>query len=1421
MSDDPLLPGEEPAPPRPEPSSVRWKPLRLGLVNVFRYEDEHFWFEDGHLLLRGDNGAGKSRVLAMTLPFLFDGEARPERVEPDGDRNKQVAWNLHMNEHDRRVGYTWIEFGRLGEDGEPQFVTLAIGLDAARGRTRLDRWFAAGPRRVGRAAGEFRFLDEDRRATTQKALRESFPGEVFGSASAHRAEVDRLLLGLGEDRYRALLELLIELRRPQLSRGFDAERLERMLSGSLRPVPAEALAAAADAFEGLDRQKSELEQLRLAAAAANGFMGVYRRYAQAAARRMAEPVRKSHAVYEESMRKARKLAGEAEAADAELGRLNAEREALRRERAACRGSLQALRTSPELRSAQRLARLAEEAAATAKHARGEADRAATLAGDRDRAAVNLEAEQAALAGREATVGERLRETAVAADGAVLGDRHRADVEKLVEAERPDRAREAAAIGRLKERAITQAGAVRRLRTLHREREDARRAAAQRADAAREQRGRVDAARAEAAEAAARVEAAAEAFLEAFDAWAAGLIELPLDASAVREQLETWLEAETSGADWPGAGAAHPPLEVAADAAADARRTEIAAGRALVEARRSRLSDERAELEQSIADLESGVHEPPPAPHTRAADARPGNRPGAPLWRLVGFRENLPEDERAGVEAALEAAGLLDAWVGPDGDFPADDSFLLPHDASAAPRPSAAGRTLADALVADVAAVERASGVDAERVEGILRSVALGDSREAAVQPDGRFRLGPLAGRWHKPRAEHIGESAREAQRRRRLEALREQLRENAAADAEAKREVERLDVRSGVLRRERAAAPGAGPLRTARADADACERRVTDERTRLIESERREREAAAAAEAAAAELARAAAAAGLADHTDRLDAVADAVAAYANAIDRLAHAWTGRAEIAERVAAAEDAFSLARTRHAEAATAAGRASEASAQKAGEHAELDATLGDDAREVQKKLRAAEAQDERLEAGLDEKAAAIEATTGRQAAAHTKRDEAEARRLEHEVVRDAEIDRLRSFAAEGLLDACGGAGEPAPAEADAPETPPAGTPSAETPPVETPPVEALWSATAGVGVARRINDRFAAQPFDDAAYDRLSKRLEEAFHGLKDELGRQNHTAEMEPLFGGTVRKVSVRLGRDARPVQEVAARLAERIAHLDRMLDAEERRVIEDFLLDRCGAELHACMDDARRLVRAMSDELESHVTATGMRLRFRWKLDEDDESAEATRDAVAMLLRSPTAQGEEDRRALGRFLQGRIRRAREGQDSGGGGGAEGPTWADALAAALDYRAWHRFGIERQQTPDAPWKRLTRETFGTGSGGEKALMLTLPQFAAASAHYRSARDSAPRLVMLDEAFAGIDAGNRGQAMGVLQRFDLDFVMTSDREQGCYPELLGNAIYHLGTRPGVDAVLCTRQVWNGTAVETPPEHGGAHG
>jgi hypothetical protein len=200
-----------------------------------------------------------------------------------------------------------------------------------------------------------------------------------------------------------------------------------------------------------------------------------------------------------------------------------------------------------------------------------------------------------------------------------------------------------------------------------------------------------------------------------------------------------------------------------------------------------------------------------------------------------------------------------------------------------------------------------------------------------------------------------------------------------------------------------------------------------------------------------------------------------------------------------------------------------------------------------------------------------------------------------------------------------------------------------------------------------------------------------------------------------------------------------------------------------------------------------------------VKFRLEWQpLPEGEDGAPAGLAAVRarLLNRAPEAWSAEDRRAVGDFLHQRIRqeRARE----------EGGTLLEHLARALDYRRWHRFRVRRFQ--DGAWRPLA----GPASSGERALGLTVPLFAAASSHYASAASPlAPRLVLLDEAFAGIDVEARAHCMALIREFDLDFMMTSESEWGCYAELPALAICNLVRLEGVDAVYVSRWRWDGAS------------
>ena len=269
-------------------------------------------------------------------------------------------------------------------------------------------------------------------------------------------------------------------------------------------------------------------------------------------------------------------------------------------------------------------------------------------------------------------------------------------------------------------------------------------------------------------------------------------------------------------------------------------------------------------------------------------------------------------------------------------------------------------------------------------------------------------------------------------------------------------------------------------------------------------------------------------------------------------------------------------------------------------------------------------------------------------------------------------------------------------------------------------------------------------------------------------------------------------------RPERP-DRLCLRLADEIAQRRELLTAGEREVLENHLQAEIAATVQTLLREAEKQIGAINAELEKRPTSTGVRFRLQWQTLSEQEGAPVGLDAARRRLLNTSSDlwSAEDRRVVGDMLQQRIATERSRADLATGGSLH-----EQLARALDYRRWHRFRVQRWQ--DRQWRPLS----GPASSGERALGLTVPLFAAVASFYSQADTAhAPRLVLLDEAFAGIDDDARAHCWALIREFDLDFVITSEREWACSAELPGVAIAQLQRRENVDAVHVSRWLWDG--------------
>ena len=117
------------------------------------------------------------------------------------------------------------------------------------------------------------------------------------------------------------------------------------------------------------------------------------------------------------------------------------------------------------------------------------------------------------------------------------------------------------------------------------------------------------------------------------------------------------------------------------------------------------------------------------------------------------------------------------------------------------------------------------------------------------------------------------------------------------------------------------------------------------------------------------------------------------------------------------------------------------------------------------------------------------------------------------------------------------------------------------------------------------------------------------------------------------------------------------------------------------------------------------------------------------------------------------------------------------------------------------------SPDRTEEKLTRARHSGLSGGEQSVSLHLPLFAAAHAMLNSAHRHAPRLLALDEAFAGVDDTGRGELMSLAAQFDLDLFMTGYDLWATQAAVRAAAHYDLAHSPIEHTVSALLEVWDG--------------
>lgn len=1389
----------------PQPPIHRWRLHRGGIVNIWHYAEQVFDFSGGRAIFQGTNGSGKSRTLELLLPLCLDGELR--QLGSKGFDTVSIR-RLMLDDYDggpNRIGYAWIELMR-GSTDAPEYLTCGIGIKASKAAQQItDSWRMITPRRVG---VDFDLAGPDRVPVGPAQLREALGADAVLDDGPFRARVAELVYGLPAARYGDLLHLQRTLRNPDVGLKVLEGQLEQILSDALPPLDNALIEQLAGSFDDLESIRENITRLTTADAAMRQFLSSYSGYALGSLRTASD---KTTAAADS----VRTLADEVSTLDGRLSTLGQERlraeervDQLETAESELENRIDALKSLPaysglrDLADRERLVAAARAAAVsaldTSARQRAQEDRAvdAALAVlrrlDQDAAAAAALLSQtghllggAGLDSRTPTLPEIAPPVAHTVTELVRAkpdpEAEPLPVERRIPPEVDANAlaeRFAAAGAQVAESANATGQRAALTLTLHqqakelsdrqREIDDLRRTAMQAQIAATDAAGRRN-------EAEQQRHLAAEIWTERLSRWrTGGPAEL---VAAYDDRCAVTVDDLVASRDT--VRTAHAELRTWAVPRLAALRQQVP----IAEANLAALRRTADQLTSEQAELHRGDAGQPERRNTGRAERDPTR--GAPFHRLVDFAPELSESDKAGLEAALEASGLLDAWVTASGELTdpdLNDVLATPLDEPSTSAAPTAARVL-------VPAVESDCPVGIEIVRRLLSSITLlTDSPAGASEPhgdglavglNGRWRAGVLSGAFHKAAAEHIGAGAREAARRRRLSEIAAEQSRLDAEVATARTTLTEINQEITDWQTHLDAFPDDGELIAAHAKLQGARETATEAETRArgLREEHHGRDE--RFQAARTELIQQATAAGLPTETNDLDRAHRAVIEARASARALREALIDRcAATARHLAEALDHHRAALADRVEAERTADEACADHADQAAALTELNAAVGSKAGEITSQLSTLEEQRRAARRDLPEARERVatlrEQVTKTVTLLETRRGQLQGRRLEADT---AARDFEDALYAPGVWSAA------------MPETP------------EAPTVTAARESLAGI-------DRRGGS--ESTVISRL-QALQTSLAGTHD-IAAARHAG---------ILTVTVTGDDGPHAVADAARRVAERLAEQRGYLGDRYQSIFATYLIRDLAERLRDQLVVADDLCRRMNEVLDRAHSSQGVHVQLEWRpsasLDDDTKAA-------LDLVRKPLAERSRSQdEMLRRVFTDRIEAQREANTGG---------YSEILARALDYRDWHSFTVRVRDTGPDGRSRVRR--LRQLSSGETRLVSYVTLFAAAASFYDAvsaththvatpdgrARDSGAveastaggplRLALLDEAFERLDDPTIARMLGLLVELDLDWIITWPSGWGVSPKIPRMHIYDVLRPKNGRGVACTHTTWDGSAL-----------
>ena len=1336
----------------------RWKMNKLGFLNFWLYDQEEFSLQDGHILLRGNNAAGKSITTQSFVPFILDGDRRPERLDPFGSRDRKMEFYLlGDNEREESTGYLYLEFRKPGTE---EYRTIGVGMRAQQGKG-IDFWgFCL---RDGRRIGPnglvlYEKMDSQNLPLSKQKLRKLIgdPGCWAESQTAYKEMVNDQIFGFEDIRqYDQLVQLLIMVRAPKLSKDFRPTEVKKLLNLSLQVLTDDDLSAMVSTMEQMDNLEDTLHGYQTAMQDARTIRNEYDRYnryilgrkgqayldAVSAARRLRDQLRDAESLRNDLDRKLEEQLDRQRQSGTRLAQAKAQRAAmgdddlsakdvhLKQEQERCAQQAEQLKQGED-----RLRKLEEGISRREVRLRELTQNCDSARAEVRRLLRELNDENGLLAlGQEhdcyvrSLQGERL-ETDQRSILAALRQRKQ-QIEDVLRA--LQRAEEARAVYDSACQALDQADStVREVQIIVR-------------DAQNQERDERD------------------KLLEAFTRWRDQNTQLDIPQNLWLEVRRT-LTAYRVPADWS-------PVRNQIDECT--RICESALRERLMEEKNALkvLLEEQWEQERELARLRAQPEPVPPrrdATQTARLQLMLRDIPCAPLYELVDFAPGTPQEERDLLEAQLTDAGLLDALVVPEEHLPAirelleeyPDRFLIPGPAVEQPILS---------LIPD------ATGHLPQEATACLRSISRSDpNAETAFLPDGRFRCGMVRGRSHaEAPAGFVGAAAREANRQWQIHSLEERLEQLAGKVQSAQSEVSDRTRRLEQLEGERAGMPAAEELDQAIALLDQARRELRqaeEEQQQKLAAEQAAKQAWSTLEEKSHTLST-----GLpyertvSDYEEAREVAGE----YQDTLNDLERSCQQLDYAARSMEQEQDTIDEQRDQAADQKKS-NDIVRGSLQVSRSTADaLQAYL--DRPENQARARRLAELDREIELQDRENRETGEACASLKVELKSS-SETIARRKENLLDATIEEQDLERYFLEDL--------ELGFSELD------------ETLDLE----ERARQAASKIQPADR---KYTPEHMADALrsnYQRSNNSLLGYHPEIKLVFDAPNQPAHLRQRLCILLKKGGRELS-----LYEFIHSLQDDIDSTGSILEDRDRELFENILTETISHKLRARIEESGRWVRDMTALMAALTTSMGLTFSLDWKEKKSEGEGELdTANLVTLLNKDRALLTPEDSQKVSTHFRSKVKRAREEAHVQG----VSVNYADLIRSVLDYRSWYEFRLSYQRGEDGK-KELSDRAFNKFSGGEKAMAMYVPLFASVSAQYQKGGASCPQILALDEAFAGVDDQNISAMFELMGILDFDYIINSQALWGCYACVSDLDIAEMHHPPNAPVVTILRYHWNG--------------